>query len=112
MGWFGGYTFQTYSKGPGGYEAVAAGQAAVGMSANLIKPTTGPYAGVLAKAALVSLEGGDVRFRIDGGNPTGTDGHQLTPGDNLVLSGTQALRQFKVIRMGGTNGTLRVTYFY
>jgi hypothetical protein len=65
-----------------------------------------------ARAALVSSENGDTRFRIDGGQPSASSGHYLTSGDTLVLTGTQAIQQFRAIRSGDTDAVLRVTYFY
>jgi hypothetical protein len=112
MGWFGGFTLETSDRTPGAYEEVTAGAQVAGLSAAKINPVSGPYAKASARAALISLEGGDVRFRIDGGPPSATSGHYFTSGDNLVLAGTQALKQFQAIRVGDVSGTLRVTYFY
>ena len=77
-----------------------------------IMPTTGPYARLSARAVLVTSEDGDIRFRIDGGVPSTTLGHYFTNGDTLVITGTQAIQQFRGIRCGDTDGVLRVTYFY
>jgi hypothetical protein len=44
--------------------------------------------------------------------PSASAGHYFTNGDTLVLTGTQAIQQFRGIRCGDTNGVLRVTYFY
>jgi hypothetical protein len=112
MAWFGGFTLETYNRIPGDYEEVTAGVSAVGFSPVKIKPATGPYARLSARAGLVSLEDGDIRFRIDGGLPTASLGHYLTSGDTLVLTGTQAIQQFRGIRCGDANGVLKVTYFY
>lgn len=112
MAWFGGFTLETYNRIPGDYEVITVATVGVGLSAAKIKPTTGPYARMSARAALLSSEGGDVRFRIDGNQPTADNGHYLTSGDTLVLTGTQALQQLRVIRVGEENGTLRVTFFY
>jgi hypothetical protein len=112
MTWFGGFTIETYNRIPGGYEVLTVGVAVVGLSLDKIKPQSGPYAGISARAAMISSESGDLRFRIDGGQPTAGNGHYLVSGDALVLSGTQALQQFRALRVGDTNGTLRVTYFY
>ncbi len=65
-----------------------------------------------ARAVLVTSENGDIRFRIDGGLPSTSLGHYFTNGDTLVLTGTQAIQQFRGIRCGDTNGVLKVTYFY
>jgi hypothetical protein len=84
----------------------------VGLSAAKISPSSGPYARMQARAALLSAEDGDLRFRIDGGQPGSSVGHYLTSGDTLVLTGTQTLKQFLAVRAGDTDSTLRLTYFY
>ncbi len=112
MAWFGGFTLETYNRIPGDYEVVTVGTTIIGLSLSKIKPANGPYARMSARAAMISSESGDLRFRIDGGQPTAGDGHYLVDGDTLVLSGAQALQQFKATRAGDTNCTLRVTYFY
>ncbi len=112
MGWFGGITLETYNRIPGDYEVLTVGATVVGLGRSKIRPTTGPYARMMARAAMISLEDGDIRFRLDGGQPTAGDGHSLVSGDNLVLSGYQALSKFLAIRTGDNDSTLRVTYFY
>jgi hypothetical protein len=112
MAWFGGFTLETYNRIPGEYEVVTVGATVVGLTPTKITPVTGPYARMSARAALVSAENGDLRFRIDGGQPSASNGHYLVSGDTLVLTGTQALQQLQSIRAGDTDGTLRVTYFY
>ena len=112
MAWFGGFTLETYNRIPGDYEVVTVGTVVIGLSLSKIKPASGPYARMSARAAMISSENGDLRFRIDGGQPTAGDGHYLVDSDTLVLSGTQALQQFKAVKAGDTNSTLRVTFFY
>ena len=112
MAWFGGFTIETYNRIPGDYEEVTAGASAVGLSEEKINPTSGTYARMSARAALVSSENGDLRFRIDGGLPGASSGHYLTSGDTLVLTGTQAIQQFRAIRSADINAVLQVTYFY
>ncbi len=112
MAWFGGFTLETDNRIPGDYEEVTVGVSAVGFSSTKIMPTTGPYARMSARAVLVSSENGDIRFRIDGGLPSTSLGHYFTNGDTLVITGTQAIQQFRGIRCGDTDGGLRVTYFY
>jgi len=112
MAWFGGFTIETYNRIPGDYEDITVADSAVGMSSTKINPLTGPYARLSARATLISLENGDIRFRVDGGLPSLSSGHYLTSGDTLVLTGTQAIQQFRAIRSGDTDGVLKVTYFY
>jgi hypothetical protein len=112
MAWFGGFTIETYNRIPGDYEEISVGSSVAELSPAKIMPTTGPYARMAARAALLSSENGDIRFRIDGGAPSASSGHYLTSGDTLVLTGTQALQQFRAIRSGDADAILQVTYFY
>jgi hypothetical protein len=112
MAWFGGFTLETYNRIPGDYEVLTVGAAVMGLSLSKINPAAGPYARMAARAAMISSESADLRFRIDGGQPTTSDGHYLVSGDALVVSGTQALQQFQAVRIGDVSATLRVTYFY
>jgi hypothetical protein len=112
MAWFGGFTLETYNRIPGDYEVLTVASEAVKLSTAKIRPSTGPYARMLARAAMLSSEDGDLRFRIDGGSPSASDGHYLVNGDCLVLSGSQALQKFQAVRAGDANATLRITYFY
>ncbi len=112
MGWFGGFTFETYNKGPGTYEVLTVGATPLGFSISKYNPTSGPYAKMYAQAVLISVEDADVRFRLDGGTPTSTEGHQMSNGDNLILTGTQAIKQFRAAKAGDASATLRVTYFF
>jgi len=112
MAWFGGFTLETYNRIPGDYEEISVGVTAVGFTQAKITPATGPYARMSARAVLVTSENGDIRFRIDSGVPSSTIGHYFTNGDTLVITGTQAIQQFRGIRCGDTNGVVRVTYFY
>jgi hypothetical protein len=112
MAWFGGFTLETYNRIPGEYEVLTVVDAVVALSSAKIKPQSGLYARLSARAALLTLEGGDVRFRLDGGQPSASDGHYFSSGDALVISGTQSLQKFVAIKTGDAGGTLRVTYFY
>lgn len=112
MGWFGGEVLQTANRVPGDYESLTVGAEAGRLSADKIRPPSGSYAGLAARQALLSLEGGDIRFRLDGGAPTQGSGHYLADGDTLVLTETQTLEKFQAIRVGEVSGTLQVTYFF
>lgn len=68
-----------------------------------------------AQAVLISLEGGSIRFRLDtpvNGPPSMTVGHLMVGGDTLLISGCQAISQFRAIRQEAVNTLLQVTYFY
>jgi hypothetical protein len=113
MSWFGGIVIKTENSVPGGFEELTVNEESCWFQRGKIKPYAGDYAGMSAKAGLISLEGGDIRFRMDGLlPPTSTSGHYMTSGDTFLLVGTQALLQFRAIRVGDENGLITVTYFF
>lgn len=113
MSWFGGIVIQTNNSVPGNFEVLTVSNSSTWFQRDKIKPSSGPYAGMSAQAGLVSLEGGDIRFRMDGlAPPTSTSGHFMTSGDTFLLIGTQALLQFQSVRTGEDDGVLTVTYFF
>jgi len=114
MGWFGGLVIQTNNSVPGNFEALPVTDTTTTyFTRGKIKPTSGTYSGMTAQAALLSLEGGDIRFRIDGVSPpTSTSGHYMVSGDTFLLIGAQAINQFRAIKAGDTDGTLTATYFF
>ncbi len=113
MSWFGGIVIQTNNSVPGNFEALTVNDSSSYFTRGKIKPTSGTYSGMTAQAALLSLEGGDIRFRIDGVSPpTSTSGHLMVGGDTFLLVGAQAVNQFRAVRAGDTDGTLTATYFF
>ena len=61
--------------------------------------------------AIVTAEGGHMRYRYDGtDSPSTTTGHLLAHGDMIVIEGSPNVAKFKAIRVGSVNGILRVTY--
>jgi hypothetical protein len=113
MSWFGGLVIQTNNSVPGNFEALIVADSSTYFARGKIKPTSGTYAGMTAQAALITLEGGDIRFRLDGlGPPTSGSGHILVSGDSFLLIGAQAVNQFRAIRAGDTDGILTATYFF
>jgi hypothetical protein len=73
---------------------------------------------VCAKAALISVETGGVRFTMEGTTPVvtatgGGVGHLLASGDSYVVRGFENVKNFKCIQaVTATGGIVRVTYFY
>ena len=119
MGWFnegttneGGRLFGFNERVPGDFETLVIEDTVVSLSPQKLNPVSGTFANIKARAAQVTLEDGDIRFRVDGGDPTSTEGHPFTVSTSLSITGTQALRQFRAIRSGTVSGTVRVTYFY
>ncbi len=60
--------------------------------------------------AFVTVEFAQVRFRMDGTDPTATVGHILNVDDVLELDSGQQLIDVRFIRTGGTSATLRCAY--
>jgi len=87
------------------YESVTVSSTAVGLTASKFNA----YAAYEVKA-FMTLEGAQIRWRIDGTNPTSTEGHLLEAGQNLTIEGYKNLSQFKAIRTGTSDGVLKVTY--
>ena len=113
MSWFGGIIIKTDQSVPGGFEELPVTDQSSWFQRGKIKPFSGEYAGMSAKAGLITLEGGDIRFRMDGlAPPTSTSGHYMSSGDTLLIIGTQALLQLRVIRVGEEDGLLTATYFF
>jgi hypothetical protein len=113
MSWFGGLVIQTNNSVPGNFEIITVADSSTCFARGKIKPTSGTYTGMTAQAALLSLEGGDIRFRIDGlSPPTSSTGHTMVSGDSFLLIGAQAVNQFRAIRAGDTDGILTATYFF
>jgi hypothetical protein len=70
-----------------------------------------------AKEVLITVEVDDIKWTIDGTTPTttagGGTGHHAVAGDNLTLTGYEAISKFRAVNETGANGAiLRVTYFF
>jgi hypothetical protein len=63
-----------------------------------------------AHSAWLTCDTQNVRYRIDGVAPTTTTGHVLQTGQVLEISGRARLLAMRLIRSGGTDSTLSVTY--
>jgi len=62
--------------------------------------------------AELSVEIGQIRVRVDGTDPTASEGHLVDIGDTIVLTGTKQITQFRGYRTGGVSGVLKVTYLH
>lgn len=98
----------TDSKQPFAFEQITVSTAAVGLTTatwNLSAPAT---------CAEIRVEVDDVRYRMDGTNPTSSVGINLDSGDVLYLSNgsrTNNLARAKFIRSGSNDATLSVQYW-
>ena len=66
----------------------------------------------IAGAVFITVETTNVRYRIDGGNPTDVEGHLLSVAayQNLWLSDPSSIRNFRVLSTGA-NATLIITFY-
>jgi hypothetical protein len=62
-------------------------------------------------AAYLTCETNDIRYRVDGNDPTATVGHVLVKGELLIMRGRQILQQIRMIRLGAGDSVLSCTYF-
>lgn len=65
-----------------------------------------------AGAVFITIEGNNVRYRIDGGDPSLNFGHLVIAGayQNIWLNDPASIKAFRVIAIGG-NAIMHVTYY-
>ena len=63
-----------------------------------------------ASAAVISLEGGTVRFKTFG-DPSSTDGHKLLDGTFYELDSIDEIEGFRGIKIDGTNVYVQIEYY-
>jgi len=65
-----------------------------------------------ARVAVISVETAALRYRIDGvAAPTASEGHECLPGDQIIISGSTNIANFRAIRETATSATIRATYY-
>jgi hypothetical protein len=90
------------------YEAITVSNAVIGFTAGLLNPG----GAAPPRGAVLTLETASIRWRVDGGNPSGAVGHLMAAGDSVVLHGANTLANFKAYRATGVDASLRVTYLF
>lgn len=68
--------------------------------------------GMPCKLVRATAEGGDFRAKETGEAPTTISGDLLIDGDEIFVPGEEAARNFRAIRTGGTNATLRYHVYF
>ena len=86
------------------YEEITVSNAVIGLTSALLLGFPQP------KGAVLTLETAAIRWRVDGGNPSGAVGHLMSVGDSVVIHGPNNMPNFKAFRDGVVDGVLRVTY--
>ena len=89
---------------PFAYEAITVADVVIGLTAATYTQTG------YAVQAFITLESAQIRWRIDGGDPTASVGHLLEIGQNLMLGSPDAVKNFKAIRTGSASSAIKVTY--
>lgn len=65
---------------------------------------------IFAKRAIITVATARIRYRTTGSNPTSSVGHLIGPGAVIILIGTQAIRNFRIIKAGSSNAAVFCTY--
>lgn len=92
-----------WEVGPGfkAFETLTVAGTSVGFTAGTAKDYT---------YALVTAEVAQVRYRLDGTDPTASVGHILDVGGILTLDSSEQVVGFRAIRTGGVSGSLSVSF--
>lgn len=60
--------------------------------------------------AFMTLQGSDIRYRYDGGEPTQIEGHLLISGNSIRLHGMNQVNRFRAISVTDKEGILSVSH--
>ena len=89
---------------PFGYESITVADTAIGITSTLYSATS-----YKALRAIVTAETAQMRYRMDGSDPTASEGHLLNPFDALMLENSDQIAAFRAIRVSASSGVLKVT---
>lgn len=64
-----------------------------------------------ASMAVITVESNPIRFLVTGANPTSTTGCQGAANDQIIIKGAEHVANLKMIRSGGSDATVQITYF-
>jgi hypothetical protein len=89
---------------PQGYERRTVTAVAVSQLDTTLIETSG--------AVFITVETNDIRYRIDGGNPSAINGHLVDSAtmQNVWLYDVYSIKNFRAIAVGG-NSVLHITYY-
>ena len=86
------------------FEQITVADTAIGLTSAKLTADPRP------KKVVITCETAQLRYRIDGTDPSATVGHLINPLDSLVLEGYSQLNNFKAIRKGSTSATIFCSY--
>lgn len=87
---------------PLGFQKLTVSSSAVGFTLPSVVPTI--------RAVTVTVETNSIRYRLDGSDPTATDGHLLYDGDVLDITNVNSILAFKAIAVG-SDAAIQITYY-
>lgn len=94
-------------------EMITVSNAVKTLTATKYQPISGALATHQVFYTLISVDGADLRYTLDGTTPVGGSvGHVLFDGDSMMINGKEGTMQFKCIRDAGVDVLLAATYFF
>jgi hypothetical protein len=94
------------------YEVIAVTTGIKGLTAAKVTPTTGRFAGQMAKQVILTLESYDMRYSCYSGTTVSSSvGTPMEAGQTIVMD-DKSFRDLTFIRSEGTNAALHVSYFH
>lgn len=87
------------------HEKITVANTAIGFTASLL--TLSP--GAIPERAVCIVETAEIRFRVDGVDPTTAVGLLRSPGQEMVITGLHDIENFRAIRTGSASGVIQVT---
>ncbi len=93
---------QTIGASYDAYENLVVSDDVVGFTADTV--------GKNRDRGFITVEDGNVRYRVDGGDPGADSGHLLESGDTLILDNQVQLQRVRFLAQGNTPATLRCSY--
>ena len=95
----------------GTYEALAP-DTATGITSTIRHPTSGFYKGKMARAAMIIVETNPIRFRIDGTAPAAGVGIPIATGQNIIITGTNNVKNFSCIDQSAAASAVHVQVYF
>lgn len=97
-------------KFPVDLQTLTVSSSAVGLDSSKLWPNgVWRYQGAI-NDVLITVSDNDIRFRIDGPDPTSSVGHKIKADDGMALSRVESLTKLKMIAVSG-DATVTITYF-
>ncbi len=64
----------------------------------------------MAKRAVITISGAQLRYRYSGTNPDSSTGHLMNPFSVIVLNTTTSIKNFRAVRAGSSDAEIFATY--